>query len=222
MSEESTKQVPNDSGTSDSGTSDSGTSDSGTSDVKTGEWLKSGLDLYKSNFVLLFVSGLVTILIAIFSVGILAGPMIVGYYLLVLRLVDKSEPAPAIGDVFKGFSFFVQSLLFVVTWALINLAVSTLLDSVPGVGFLLSTVASIAIGAAVMFGLPLIADKGLDFIPASKASYARVSQNFLGFAVFSAVAGIVGFSGAILLGFGVFLTFPIFICAVAHAYRDSF
>ncbi len=192
----------------------------GVPDVKTGDWLKEAFELYKSNFWLLFGAALIAGIISLTIV--LAGAMSVGLFLIVLRLLDGSEPRPSVGDVFKGFSALLPALLFVIGYVAIYTLASLILGSVPGIGGILSTLGSLAIGTLLMFGIPLIADKGLDPIPAAKLSAETVMKNFFGYLVFNIVASIAGGCGVILFGIGVFFTIPLYLVSIGVAYRKTF
>ena len=73
-----------------------------------------------------------------------------------------------------------------------------------------------------MFGLYLIVDKNMNFIPASRQSIRTVKQNFWPFFGFAVVAGIIGSVGMLAFGIGIVLTLPIQICILSVAYREVF
>ena len=73
-----------------------------------------------------------------------------------------------------------------------------------------------------MFGLFLIVDRGMEWVPASALSFNTVKSNFWPFFGLSAIAGIIGSLGVIACGIGVVLTIPIQGCILAVAYRDIF
>ena len=70
------------------------------------KWLKGGFELYKENFVLIFLATAATIALSFITALILGGPLLVGLFLILFRLIEKSEPAPTIQDLSKGFDFF--------------------------------------------------------------------------------------------------------------------
>ncbi|MCB0323845.1 MAG: hypothetical protein KDD69_09740 [Bdellovibrionales bacterium] len=185
-------------------------------------WVKGGASLYTSNFVTLFVGGILTALIGAVTFGILAGPMFAGYFRVVLRLANKSEPRPGIGDVFSGFDVFLHSLLFIIGSMIVNIVGSTVLDWVPLIGGLLSIAFSLALSALLLFGIPLIADKKLDVIAAVQTSIDAVKESLPQYIGFAVVASLLGFSGVLLLGVGVVLTLPMYVASIAVAYRDVF
>ncbi len=189
-------------------------------EAKFGEWLEGGFQLYKNNLGVLILGGLLAILISTISFGILAGPMMAGLVLITLRLFDKNAAVPSAGDLFEGFTFFLPSFLFVLVWFFISLAASLVLNAVPCIGQLASLAFSLALGTALMFGMYFIVDKGMEFWPASKASFELVKENFMPFLGLYVVASIVASLGAILCGIGIFLTVPLLPCILTVAFRD--
>jgi hypothetical protein len=73
-----------------------------------------------------------------------------------------------------------------------------------------------------MFGLFLVVDRRMAFWPASMESLRGVKAQFWPFLGFYIVATVLGSIGAVLCGIGAFLTWPITVCAMAVAYRESF
>lgn len=191
-------------------------------DVKIGAWIEQGFDLYKKHIGVLLVPSLLAVVLSLVSIGILAGPMMVGMILIVFKLMSNAEARPEPGDVFQGFNYFVQAFLFVLVWGLIGYVGQAILLLVPILGLLLAPIFSICLGTAVMFGLFLIADRKAEFWPASMTSLDKVKPAFVPFLVFNFVASVLGGIGVLLCGIGVFLTLPIYICIVAVTYRDVF
>ncbi len=183
-------------------------------EVKFGNWIQTGFDLYKQNIGALILPSALAIIISGVTFGILAGPMMVGLILVTLRLLDKSEPKPAPGDVFQGFNYFIPAFLFAVVWGIVFFVLSM----IPFLGLLLV----LAGGTFLMFGLFLIADKKMEFWTASMTSFEKVKTNFFPFLGLFVVSYIIGGIGIILCGIGVILTFPIYVCIISVAYREAF
>ena len=101
--------------------------------VKFGDWIEGGFNLYKANFGTLVLASIFVVVISAITAGILAGPMLAGLALVTLQLLDRKGPQPEAGRVFKGFDYFLQSLLFVVVWGIGILAGSLILGVVKGV-----------------------------------------------------------------------------------------
>jgi hypothetical protein len=190
-------------------------------DVKFGEWIQQGWELYKANIGVWIVASLLAVVISVATLGILSGPMMAGLAWMALVLVDRKEPKPQMGDVFKGFDYFLQSFLFFLVWGVIMLAISVV-SLIPCIGALVVIVVSIALETALMFGLFLIVDKKMEFWPASMLSLNVVKPNFFPFLGLLVVAMLIGHVGAIACGIGVIVTMPISVCILAVAYRNVF
>ena len=190
--------------------------------VKFGEWIEGGFNLYKANFGTLVLASIFVVVISAITAGILAGPMLAGLALVSLQLLDRKEPQPEAGKVFKGFDYFLQSFLFVVIWGIGILIGSVILGIIPVLGQLASLAFVYAAQAFLMFGMFLIVDRKMNWLPASTESINIVKSNFWPFFGLSAVAGIIGSLGAIAFGIGVVFTIPIQGCILAVAYRAVF
>ena len=190
--------------------------------VKIGEWIEKGFNLYKANFGLLVLTSIIAVVLSSVTVGILAGPMIAGLALVILELLDRREPKPEIGKVFKGFEYFLNSFLYIVVWGLAVIIGSIILGLIPCIGQLAAIFFVYVAQAFLMFGIFLIIDRKMDFWPASMESINTVKSNFWPFFGLSLLAGIIGSLGAIALGIGIVLTIPIQGCILAVAYREVF
>ena len=191
-------------------------------EVKFSQWLQDGFELYKQNFGTLVLASVVAVALSAVTVGVLSGPMFAGLLYICLALYDRREPPPQVGEVFKGFSYFVHSFLFVLVWGVIILVVSTLLNLVPILGQILSLLVVYGAQALLMFGLFLIVERQMPFWDASMESINKVKTNFWPFLGLGVVASIIGSVGAIACGVGVVFTAPIQACILTVAYRQVF
>ena len=191
-------------------------------EVKFGEWFDKGFNLYKENLGTLILASLIALVLSAVTIGILAGPMLAGIILITLGFFDKKEPKPEVGNVFKGFDNFLNSLLFVVVWGVAVLVVSLILALIPCIGQLASLCVIYAAQTFLMFGLFLIVDKRMEFWPASMESFNKVKTNFWPFLGLSVVTSIIASIGAIACGIGMAITAPIQACILTVAYRDVF
>jgi uncharacterized membrane protein len=189
---------------------------------KFGDWIKEGFDLYKQNLSVLILSSLIAYALTVVTLGILGGPMFAGLIKIVLRLHDKEQPPPTVGDVFQGFHYFLPSFLFTLVWGLIFGAGACILGFVPCIGPLIAIALTLAGVAFLMFGFYLIVDQGMDFWPASMASIEKVKPDFFPFLGLYLVAAIIGELGVLACGIGVFATMPICFAILAVTYRDVF
>ena len=191
-------------------------------EVKFGEWFDKGFNLYKENLGTLILASLIALVLSAVTIGILAGPMLAGIILITLGFFDKREPKPEVGNVFKGFDYFLNSLLFVIVWGVAVLVVSLILALIPCIGQLASLCVIYAAQTFLMFGLFLIVDKRMEFWPASMESFNKVKTNFWPFLGLSVVTSIIASIGAIACGIGMAITAPIQACILTVAYRDVF
>ena len=191
-------------------------------DVKFGEWIEKGFNLYKENFGILVLASLIAVIVSAITVGILAGPMAAGVLLIIFQLVDRKEPKPEVGTLFRGFDFFLHSFLFFVIWGIAIFVVSLILGLVPCIGQLASLFVVFVAHALLMFGLFLIVDRKMEFWPASVESFNMVKRNFWPFLGFSIVSNLIGSIGAVACGIGVVFTLPIQVCILTVAYREIF
>ena len=182
--------------------------------VDIGGWISEAFELYKANFALLCVSTLAAALLGGFTCGVLAGPLWAGLTLILLRVLRKSEPVPQIGDVFKGFDFFVQALLLVVVIGLVLMAASF----VPFVG----QVAGLLLFPLVMFSMCLVVDRKMEFWPAIQASVEKAKGEYLPLLVLWLLSSLISSAGAILCGVGVIVTAPFSSIVTVVAYRHLF
>ena len=190
--------------------------------VKFVEWIEKGFNLYKENFATLVLASIFVVVLGAITMGILAGPMLAGLAIMTLELLDRKEPKPDVGKVFKGFNYFLASLIFFVFWGAAILIGSIILGVVPVLGQLASIFFVYAAQAFLMFGIFLIVDRKMDFWSASMESINTVKTNFWPFFALSTVAAIIGSIGAIALGIGIVFTLPIQGCILTVAYREVF
>jgi uncharacterized membrane protein len=189
-------------------------------EVKFGDWIQAGFNLWKDNLGVLIVATLIAFLLSGITFGILAGPMMAGLTVIALALVDKKEPKPQSGDVFKGFQFFAQSFLFLLVWGLLLFVVCGVLILIPCIGQLLMLAVEVVVGPLLMFALFLIVDKQMAFWPASLESINIAKANFFPLLALCLIAGAIGSVGIIACGVGIIVTAPIATCILAVAYRE--
>ena len=182
--------------------------------VDIGGFIAEAWELYKGNFGLLCVATLVAMLLGGFTCGVLAGPLWAGLTLVILRVSRKSEPAPAVGDVFKGFDYFLQALLYVV----VLMVAGFVLGFIPMVG----QIAPVFLLPLVMFSMCLIVDQKMEFWPAILASFEKAKGDYVSLLVLSLVAGLISAAGGLLCGVGAILTAPFSTIVAVVAYRHLF
>ncbi len=191
-------------------------------EVKFSQWIQQGFDLFKENALVLIIATLLAVVIGGATGGILTGPMLAGVLLIALNLLDKKEPKPDIGAVFKGFDYFLNTFLFWLVWSVLAFVAVGLLSMIVCVGQVLSVLLIIGLKTLLMFALFLIVDRRMEFWPASMESIRRVKGSFFPLLGFVVVVMVIGMVGAIACGIGVVVTLPIAICCLTVAYRDVF
>lgn len=194
-------------------------------------WLKRWLEsyvpllqragyLYREHWRLLLPATAVCVAFSAISLGFLFGPLAVGLYRMLFRILKESAPLPEVRDIWRGFDDYPESLMFTITWGGLMAIIYALLLAVPFFGWALAWCFFLVFHAALFFGLAFIADRRVSFLPASQLSFEILKPAPLSIFTFSFAAFILGFSGVIILYVGVFLTAPYYFAAVAVAYHD--
>ena len=117
-----------------------------TVNVQSGRWIGEGWRLVQADLVMMILAGVIVFLVANAVPVVLKGPMYAGYYIYIANrlLYGRAE----VGDVFKGFNYFVPTL------------VASLLIGIFGfVGFLLCILPVFVVSALFMFTYLFIIDK---------------------------------------------------------------
>lgn len=187
-------------------------------EVDFGGWIQKGFDIWKDNLLTLIISYVIAYFVSGLSLGILAGPMMAGMLMIVFALHDKVQPKPQIGDLFKGFSLFLNTFLFFIIFFAVVFG-SMILHFIPCIGTLIAMALQIGFSTLMFFALCFIVDKKLPTIEAMKASASIVKQNFFPFLGLTIVAGAIGMAGIIACGIGIFASMPIMFCIQVVAYR---
>jgi uncharacterized membrane protein len=189
-------------------------------EVKIGPWIQQGFDLLKAHPGPLILGALLAVALSVVTLGILAGPMAAGLAWVVLGLARGRTPRPGAGEVFKGFGWFLDALVFFVLWMVAAFLGSAILGVVPVLGALLSFAWHWVLQAFLMFALFLIVDRNLGFWPAAWQSVEMVRSNLGPFLGFGVIASLIGSAGVLAFGIGVIVTYPLQVCIVAAAYRE--
>lgn len=190
--------------------------------IDIGKTLTAAYNLYKDNITTLLLATLLGSIIGGFTLGILAGPMLAGLALITLALIDKAQPKPDIGDVFKGFNFFVPALIYFIVYLVALLVGNFILGLLPLLGLFLPTLYGMALSTFTMFTIFNIVDRKMDVVPAIQASVDLVKANFWIFLGLNIVAAVVGGLGAVACLVGVVVTAPMYLTTVAIAYRELY
>lgn len=174
-----------------------------------------GWKLFQPNMGLLIPAALIGMLLSSFTLGLLAGPMMAGILLMVQRLVRNDPVKPQIGDLFKGFDLFAQSLILLII-AFIGMAV---LMMIPVIGQLAALLISAVLGWCMM----LVAYRKATAIDAIKEVFAHIQTGaFTMPLLLAVVAWIISGLGVIACGVGILFTMPLAYCILGCAYETVF
>jgi len=180
-----------------------------------GKEMSNGFNLFKENMGLLILSSFLASLLGILTCTVLMGPLYIGMLLIIARLIKKDGSTPQVGDLFKGFDFFLNSFLF---W-LIFIVCNTVLAFIPVIGTLLS----MALGTLLWWGFMFIAYENLSAIDAlKKVINETTSGNFFNQLLFALVANLIAGAGILLCGVGALFTMPISYCMMVCCYQATY
>ena len=184
--------------------------------VDIGTEIKNGWELFKANMVLLILANLVAGLLTVFTCGILLGPMMAGLYLIIQRLLKKDPVTPQIGDLFKGFSYFLNTFLYM----LILVVIMGVLGVIPVIGQLVSIVLS----PLLLIGIMFIVFGQLSFSDALKKVIAELKAGgpFWMFVLVILIANFISGAGMIAFGIGTLFTAPLAACIIVGAYHTAY
>jgi uncharacterized protein involved in cysteine biosynthesis len=179
-----------------------------------------GWNLFNPNIGLLVLAGLIGGVLSLVTCGLLGGPMTAGLLLIVRRLQKNDPIKPQVGDIFKGFDYFLQSFLFFFLFALASFVIGVILNLVPVLGQLASFAVSLFSGALVMWGIMFVVYEKMTAIDAFKKLLAGISSGaFIMPLVFGLLASLLSSAGLIACGVGVLFTYPLACCCLASAYE---
>ncbi len=175
--------------------------------AQTGKWISAGWDMVKAdmgNF------ALVTLIFAVVnSVGsiVTTGPLQTGFHLFCAKKLygRKAE----LGDLFKGFDYFVASFV-----------AALLIGIFVGVGSLLCIIPGLIAAAALKFTYLFILDKKMEFWPAMQASHETVKGDYFGFTIFLLALACINILGALCCIVGLLVSVPVTIAAITVAYQE--
>ena len=189
--------------------------------VKIGDYIGTGWETFKKN-----PGGFVGFTLVVFLINVavakinqsaspvgtlisllVSGPLNAGFLIVAFKLLKNR--ATTFGDFFRGFNNFLPLFL-------VSLVSSVMI----GIGFVLLLLPGIYLAVAYTFALPLVLEKKMNFWDAMEFSRKLISKNWFSFFGFAFVLVLVNLAGGLLLGFGLLVTIPLTICAIAAAYAD--
>ncbi|MGK2860159.1 MAG: hypothetical protein ACSLFQ_23430, partial [Thermoanaerobaculia bacterium] len=227
---------------------------SGGGGVRIGDWFNEAFDRVKPAWVEYFIAGLVVLICMAVSAVlcyipyfIVGGPLIAGLFVFVAKKI-LGMPTE-VGDVFKGFRKFTETMLL---WLVIvgpPLVIMILFYAgqfasrmgLGSVGNALSAVAGcigcigipvfgiiypIVMGTLMVFAFPLVLFRNMDAMSALKESIAKVKPDFMNFLLLLLacwavflVAEIVGLIACLI---GVLVTVPVAMCVMVMVQLQAY
>lgn len=175
--------------------------------ARPGAWIGAGWDMVKADMGNYVLIALVFVALNSLVPVILQGPLMAGFHIYCIKrlLGRRTEFA----DLFKGFNFFVPTLVASVVIMLFTFA-GTLLCVIPG----------LVVAAMYKFTYLFIVDKRMDFWPAMQASHAVVRNDYFGFTMFLILMLLVNLLGVLCCVVGVLVTIPLSFAAITVAYNE--
>jgi hypothetical protein len=191
----------------------------GRSNISLGDWLAQGWRIYSENWVVMSMGAVIGAALSALSLGILAGPLLMGLYQMAFKTMRSERPE--LGDLFKWEGRFLQAFLAFLILAAIHLGFTGAGDG--GIFAVLSFVVDPILTIALALVLPLILERKIDVVRAiNEVGRLIFSKDALMWwvvgLVFVALSAI-GFFGCFV---GVFVTLPWILSSAAVAYRDIF
>ena len=170
-----------------------------------GRWIGEGWALVKADLGNYIVVALLFALLS--GVPFIQGSMIAGFHIFTMKKLMGRKAD--FGDLFKGFDFFIPTLVASLLIGLFTFA-GTLLCIIPG----------LVVAAVFKFTYLFIVDKRMDFWPAMQASHAVVKNDYFGFTMFLILAFLVNVLGALCCLVGLLVTIPLTFAAITVAYKE--
>ena len=175
--------------------------------VQSGKWIGIGWTLVTGQVWMFMLITLVVVILSSVVPIILQGPMLIGMHIVCWRVLLGGRAD--VGDLFKGFNFFVPSLV-----ATILIGIFSFL------GLFACLVGALVVAAMFQFTYLFIVDRNMDFWPAMQASHAVVKKDYVGFLIFLLALIGINILGALACGVGLLVTVPLHYLAVTAAYKD--
>jgi uncharacterized membrane protein len=182
--------------------------------MELGKALQKSIDLYLKNFGLLFISGLVAAILSVVTIGILAGPLIGGFIIMILKL-ERGEKAE-FNEIFAHFDKFIPTLII----AIIGMIISIVIGIIPFLGIILGFIAGPFINFVSALAIAFVVEKNIEPIDAIKRGYDCFMTNPGINWIYSLIIGILSGIGAIACGIGVIFTLPLSTVGMTIAYLE--
>ena len=189
--------------------------------IRLGDWLSGGWQVYKENWLLMSLATLLGSVLGSITIGILAGPLLMGLYRMALKTMRGEQPE--MGDMFNWEGRFLHAFLLALICALVYGGVASI-GSNSSVGALLGLVATPFLTMFLALGMPFILERKVDVMAAinevGRLLFSR--PNMVMWWIVGLVLSGIASLGIFGCGVGLLLTFPWMVCSAAVAYRDIY
>ena len=188
--------------------------------VSLGEWLSRGWRLYKENWFTMSLATLLTAFLGTVTVGILAGPMLMGLFRMAFKTMRGERPE--INDLFNWDGRFLQAFLAFLIFFLISVAIPSI-DRSGAFAAFFNFAATPFLTVLLGLTMPMILERRVDVAKAindiGRVIFSR--DTFMWWIIGLVFAAITagGFIGCFI---GILVTVPWMVCSSATAYRDTF
>jgi uncharacterized membrane protein len=170
-----------------------------------GRWISEGWNLVQADLGSYVLIALLFFLLS--GVPLIQGALIAGFHIYTMKKLSGRHAE--VGDFFKGFNFFLHSLV-----------ASLLIGLFTFLGMLALIIPGLVIAAMYKFTYLFIVDKRMEFWPAMQASHNVVRNDYFGFTMFLVLAFFVNVLGFLCLIVGLLVTVPVTFAAITIAYKE--
>jgi hypothetical protein len=192
----------------------------GSRTISLGDWLSGGWRVYKENWFLMSLATLLVCVIGIGTVGILAGPMLMGLYRMAFKTMKGERPE--INDLFNWEGRFLQAFLAFLIYGAIYGGINGI-GKGGGMAAILQLVVMPLLTMIFGLALPMILDRKADIAAAINDIGKKIfTKDALMWWIVGFVFAIIVWGGFIGCGIGVLVTFPWIISSFAVAYSNLF
>jgi uncharacterized membrane protein len=175
--------------------------------AQTGRWISAGWHMVTADLGNFALVSLIFVLVNSVASVVTQGPLQTGFHLYcVKKLYNKRFD---LGDLFKGFDYFVAAFVASLLIAIFVFA-GTLLCIIPG----------LVVAGMYKFTYLFILDKKMEFWPAMQASHEVVKNDYFGFTMFLIVMALINILGFLCCIVGLLVTIPVSIAAITIAYQE--
>jgi uncharacterized membrane protein len=174
---------------------------------QTGRWISAGWSMVTADLGNFALVGLIYVLVNSVASIVTQGPLQVGLHMFCTRKLFKRRTD--VGDLFKGFDYFLPSFVAMLIIGVFVFA-----------GSLLCVIPGLVLAAMYKFTFLFIFDKKMDFWPAMEASHAVVKGDYFGFTMFMIVMALINVLGFLCCIVGLLVTIPMSVAAITVAYSE--